>query len=113
MASIIQKALENAKQSAVKIETISTPKEKPNKGKKSVPVPYNVVWKPSLYLDDKQLANIGQYKAGDKVVLVIECNVRSVNTSDRIIDGKSEKRHDAEIEIESFADITPPSNGGK
>lgn len=109
MSSVIQNALEKASKSTIKIETISSPK--PKKSEKSMGIPC-CSYKPSLYLDDKQLASISQYKAGDKVVLVIECNVRSCSVNDRIVDGKSQKRHDAEIEIESFADITP-SNGGK
>lgn len=108
--SAIVKAIESAKSKAVKVEKIELPKPSKSKSKGLVIEPG--YYKPTLYIDNKELSNIGDYKAGEKLVLVIECTVKGISIDDRVdSDGKVVKRQSASIEIDSFADITP--NGGK
>jgi hypothetical protein len=112
--SSITRAIESAKTKAIKVEKIEMPKQS-SKKKGDMGIPTLGYYKPSLYLDDKDLSTISDYSAGEKVVLVVECTVKGVTLSDSIREGKPTKRYSAEIEIDSFADITPPtkSKGGK
>lgn len=98
MKSAMEKALDKAK--SVNVQKLEEPK--PPKG-----IPASD-WdgRPSIYLDDKQLSTISRYKAGDKVVLAVECSVQSINTYDRKNGNKSEKSMSCSLTIEAIADIT-------
>lgn len=63
-------------------------------------------YKPSLYLDDRELSTIGNYKADDKVILVIECTVKSIHSSERMEGKQIKKTLDCSLDIEAIADIT-------
>ena len=106
MKSAMEKALD--KIGSLNVKQLEEPKkEKASKGE-CCPVSYDS--RPSIYLDDKELSTIGNFKAGDKVILVVECSVRSVNTYDRM-DGKEVKKSlNCDLCIEAIADIT---TGGK
>lgn len=102
MKSAIEKALD--KISSPNIQNLEAPK--PEKAKKGNMV--ESVWddRPTIYLGDKELSSIGSYKAGDKVVLAVECSVCSVNSHDSM-DGKEIKKSlNCELRIEAIADIT-------
>jgi hypothetical protein len=103
MKSVIEKALDSVKN--LNVQKLEEPKpEKPKKGEENIPIAYDP--RPTIYLDDKELSTIGKYKAGDKVVIVCECYVRSVNTYDRM-DGKEAKKSlNCDLCIEAIADIT-------
>ena len=107
--SIITKAIEKAAGKSIKIEKHED--IKPKKSKKDV-LYTEGYFKPSLYLDDKDLASIGTYKVGDKVVLAIECCIKE-SSSREAEDEKGNKmaRTSATFQIESFADITPSGKG--
>jgi hypothetical protein len=102
MKTAIEKALD--KVGSLNVQKLEEPKaEKPKKGM-GTPVAYDP--RPTIYLDDKELSTIGSYKAGDKVVLVVECYVQSVSSYDRM-DGKEVKKSmNCDMRIEAIADIT-------
>jgi len=103
MKSAIEQALDKVKN--LNVQKLDEPKpEKQKKGED--PISYTYDPRPSLYLGDEELPTIGKYKAGDKVVIVCECYVSSVNTSDRMEDKESKKSLDCNLRIEAIADIT-------
>lgn len=102
MKSVIEMALDNVKR--LNVQKLDEPKkEKPKKGKISAPA-YDP--RPTIYLSDKELATIGNYKAGDKIVVVCECSVRSVSTYDRLEGKEIKKTLNCDLLVEAIADIT-------
>lgn len=102
MKSVIEKALDNVKK--LNVQELGEPKSsKPSKNEIEA-MPYDP--RPIIYLDDKNLPMIGRYKAGDKVILVCECSVRSVSTYDRAEGKEAKKSTNCDLVIESIADIT-------
>lgn len=100
MKSVIEKALDSIKKPSV--QKLDEPK-KPKKGKLEMPV-YDP--RPAIYLSDKELSTIGNYKAGDKVVIACECSVRSVSTYDCLEGKETKKSLNCELLVEAIADIT-------
>jgi len=104
MKSAIEQALDKVKN--LNVQKLDEPKpEKPKKGENmTMSVAYDP--RPTIYLDDKELSTIGKYKAGDKVVLVCECSVKSVSTYDRMEGKETKKSLNCDLCIEAVADIT-------
>jgi hypothetical protein len=103
MKSPIEKALDKIQDKNVNIEKMPEP-EKPKKGSPEIAVAFD--GKPRLYLNDKELSKIASYKAGQKVILVMEGTVESINTYDSIADKKTQKSYTSDIRIDAIADIT-------
>lgn len=103
MKSAIEKALE--KLNINKVNVVEIEKEKPDDNEKDSPaVAYNPG--PRLYLTDKDLEAIKDYKAGDKVILVLECCVEGRSSYSRM-EGKDMKNTcNCDLCIEAIADIT-------
>jgi hypothetical protein len=102
MKSAIEKALD--KIGSLNIQNLEEPKkEKGNKGMEGSAA-YDS--RPTIYLDDKELSTIGKYKAGDKVILVCECYVRSVSSYERMEGKDLKKSMNCDLCIEAIADIT-------
>jgi hypothetical protein len=102
MKSVIEKALDNVKK--LNVQELDEPKpQKPSKNEIEA-IPYDP--RPTIYLDDKELPMIGRYKAGDKVILVCECSVRSISAYDRLEGKEAKKSTNCDLVIESIADIT-------
>jgi hypothetical protein len=56
--------------------------------------------RPNLYLSDKDYPDITTFKVGDKVALIVECEVKSLSSSERTDDkGKTTKSYSADLEI--------------
>lgn len=100
MKSVIEKALDNVKK--LNVQKLDEP-EKPKKGTVET-FPYDP--RPAIYLSEKDIPTIGSYKAGDKVVIVCECCVRSVSTYDRLEGKETKKALNCELLVEAIADIT-------
>jgi hypothetical protein len=103
---IIEKALDKLDKS-VPVTNMEPPKqEKASKNSIEAPVAaYDN--RPRLYLDDKEFPTAAKYKAGDKVVLIVECEVTGVSQYDRIgNDKKPEKSYNADLCVHAIADIT-------
>lgn len=64
--------------------------------------------KPTIYLDDEDMPSIKDYKAGDKIILVIECTVDNTSTYSRASKDKKgvEDSFSSSLKIEAIADIT-------
>lgn len=103
MKSAMEKALD--KIGSLNVQKLPEPKmEKPKKGECCEPMPYDS--RPTIYLNDKELSTIGGYKAGDKVILVAECSIRSINTYDRMDGKEMKKTMNCDLIVEAVADIT-------
>jgi hypothetical protein len=86
------------------VQKLEEPKqEKPKKGEVAISA-YDS--RPTIYLDDKELSTIGKYKAGDKVIVVCECTVRSVSTYDSMKGKDIKKSMNCDLVVEAIADIT-------
>lgn len=102
MKSVIEKAFDNI--GKLNVQKLDEPKkEKSKKGAIEMPA-YDP--RPTIYLSDNELATIGNYKAGDKVVIVCECSVRSVSTYDRLDGKETKKTLNCDLLVEAIADIT-------
>jgi ribosomal protein L21E len=99
--SAIEQALDKVKKP--NIQKLEEPKQE--KAKKS---DMNMMYddRPRLYLNDKEMPTMKNYKAGDKVVLVCECTIKSMDMYDRMEGKESKKSMSAEMCIEAMADIT-------
>lgn len=103
MKSAIEKALDKISSKNVNVQKMEEPK--PPKKLKDGEIPV-ANFKPSLYLDDKELPTIPKYKAGDKIILVIECTVKGTSAYDRLEGKETRKTFNADLEIDAIADIT-------
>lgn len=103
MKSAIEKALDNI--GKLNIQKLEEPKKLKNKKDNDVPIPvYDP--RPMLYLNEKDLSTISKYKAGDKVVIVCECTVKSTAAYDRLEGKETKKAYNCDLLIEAIADIT-------
>jgi hypothetical protein len=103
MKSAMEKALDRI--GSLNVQKLEEPKaEKSKKGDCCCPIPYDP--RPTLYLDDKELSTIGNFKAEDKVILVIECSVKSIHSSERMEGKEVKKSLNCELCVEAIADIT-------
>lgn len=98
MKSVIEKALDNVKK--LNIQKLDEPK----KGRKTEAIAYDP--RPTLYLSDNDLSTIGNYKAGDKIVIVCECSVRSISSYDHMEGKTTKKTQNIDLLVEAIADIT-------
>lgn len=104
MKSAMEIALGNVKNHSIqKLEELK--KESPDKSVQGMAAP-SYYDRPKIYLDSKELSTIGNYKAGDKVVLVVECSVESVTAHDRMEGKEVKKSLNCDLVIEAIADIT-------
>lgn len=102
MKSVIEKAFDNI--GKLNVQKLDEPKKEKSK-KDTIEMPaYDP--RPTIYLSDKELATIGSYKAGDKIVIVCECSVRSVSTYDRLEGKETKKTLNCDLLVEAIADIT-------
>jgi hypothetical protein len=92
MKSAIEKALDNVKN--LNVQNLEAPK--PEKAKKGeVVAAYD--GRPTLYLSDKELSTIRNYKIDDDVVVVCQGKVKEISSYD--------SPH-ISLKIESIADVT-------
>lgn len=99
MATVIEKALDKIKK--IKVEEIEKPKQS-NKGLDIFP--YDE--RPVLYLSDKILSSTPKFKAGDKVILAVECTVNNCSCEETMTDTETKKSFSASLRIDAIADIT-------
>lgn len=103
----IKKASKSLK--SIEVTEIKEP-EKPKKTKKAeegLPVPVLDFYHPELYLTDKELRGAEKLAAGDRVNIVIEGVVTSVNSHENVKpDGKKDKGTNVRVEVHSTADIS-------
>ena len=104
MKSAIEQALD--KVGKLNVQKLEEPK--PEKAKKGEEMHMSIAYdpRPAIYLDDKQLSTIGNYKAGDKVVIVCECSIKSVSTYNRMEGKETKESLNCDLLIEAIADIT-------
>jgi hypothetical protein len=102
MKSAMEKALD--KIGNLDIQKMEEPKKE--KGKDNECCPSMDYYKPTIYLDDKELSTIGNYKIGDKVILVIECSVKSLSQHEEVKGKEKKKVLHCDLCVEAIADIT-------
>ncbi|EGD47133.1 hypothetical protein Cpap_1525 [Ruminiclostridium papyrosolvens DSM 2782] len=104
METAIEKALKQIKGKSVKVDKIEEPKKSKSKGD---PIVYSSDPRPTLYLDDKEFTSIPKLTVGDKVVLVVECEVKSVSNYSRLDDkNKPKQSYNCDLAINAISDIT-------
>jgi len=101
--SALQKAFANAEK---KIKVHNVPKKKEPKGD-AICSSDNYYYPPTLYLSEKDFANIETYQVGQKLQLAIAVEVTGINMRE---DG-NDKRFNCDMKITEISDITPPKKG--
>jgi hypothetical protein len=100
MKSAMEMAFEKVKK--LDVQKLEEPKtEKAKKGEISMPDS-----RPTLYLDEKDFPAIGHYKVGDKVVMVMECTMKSMETYEHMEGKEMKKSMTGAMTVEAMADIT-------
>lgn len=102
MKSAMEKALD--KIGSLDVKKLEEPKKDKSSKGPCCEIPYDN--RPSIYLDEKELSTIGNFTVGKKVVLVVECSVRSVSTYDRMEGKETKKTMNCDLVVEAIADIT-------
>jgi hypothetical protein len=102
MKSAIEKALDNVKN--LNVQALEAPK--PEKPKKGEPVISAYDDRPTLYLDNKELTTIRDYKIGDSVVIVCQGKVQELSSYSKMEGKESNEVTNICIKVESIADIT-------
>lgn len=104
MKTAIEKALEKIEGQTVKVDKMEEPKKKKGDNMECCSM-YN--GRPSLYLNDKEFSGIQSLNVGDKVVLVIECEIMGVNSYSNLDkDKKPVKKFNCDLAINAISDIT-------
>jgi membrane-bound inhibitor of C-type lysozyme len=104
METAIEKALKRVKGKSIKVDKIEKPKESKSK---DVPIAYACDKRPFLYLNDKEFTSIPNLTVGDKVVLVVECEVKSVSNYSSLDDkNKPKQSYNCDLAINAISDIT-------
>ena len=104
MKTAIENALDSIKGKTVKVDKMEEPKKVKGDNTECCSM-YN--GRPSLYLNEKEFSNIPGLSVGSKVVLVIECEVMSINSYSSLDkDKKPKKSYNCDLAIDAISDIT-------
>lgn len=104
METAIEKALKQIKGKSVKVDKIE--EQKKSKSKVGIHA-YPCDERPALYLNDKNFTSIPKLTVGDKVVLVVECEVKSVSNYSSLDDkNKPKQSYNCDLAINAISDIT-------